>query len=615
MAKALPAGEEERRLVMARFWQSALGFWRGPGAPVAWALTIALVAIVLAQITVQYQITVWNREFFDALERRDGSTVWAQCLLLAGLAAISVALAVASVAGRFFTHIRWRRHLSNGLLDHWFWNGRYYRLNMMAGDHDNPELRIADDARVATDAPIDFAVGLLSAAVGAVTFITVLWRVGGGIEVAGWMVPGYLVVAAIVYSSITTGAMVLVGRSFVSVAETKNSVEADLRYFAVRLRENGESIALLGGEPEEREALGRRLDRIRDAWWSLAGQHMRTTTISQSNLLLAPTVPLLLCAPKYLAGTMSLGDVMQAATAFVAVQAAFNWLVDNYPRLADWKASAVRVGSLLRSLDVLEHAEAPGTVGQIVHSEGEGPALRLSDVSVTLDDGTGVVAETDVAIQRGERVLVVGESGSGKSTLLRAIAGLWPWGGGEVRLLPGARIFFMPQRPYLPIGSLKRVTTYPQAPDAVDDAAVRAALETAELGHLVDRLGDDEDWDRILSGGEKQRIAFARMFLLRPDIVIMDEATSALDTPTQDVMMRRLVENLPDSAVISVGHRSELEAFHDRRLTLARHPEGAKLVRDEALARVRTTASWLARRLSDPRARVFRRGKATHTAA
>jgi putative ATP-binding cassette transporter len=324
-------------------------------------------------------------------------------------------------------------------------------------------------------------------------------------------------------------------------------------------------------------------------------------------------VPLLLCAPKYLAGTMSLGDVMQAATAFVAVQAAFNWLVDNYPRLADWKASAVRVGSLLRSLDVLEHAEAPGTVGQIVHSEGEGPALRLSDVSVTLDDGTGVVAETDVAIQRGERVLVVGESGSGKSTLLRAIAGLWPWGGGEVRLLPGARIFFMPQRPYLPIGSLKRVTTYPQAPDAVDDAAVRAALETAELGHLVDRLGDDEDWDRILSGGEKQRIAFARMFLLRPDIVIMDEATSALDTPTQDVMMRRLVENLPDSAVISVGHRSELEAFHDRRLTLARHPEGAKLVRDEALARVRTTASWLARRLSDPRARVFRRGKATHT--
>ena len=616
MAKSLapPAGEEERRLVMLRFWEAALGFWRGPGAFAAWALTIGLVAVVLVQIAVQYQITVWNREFFDALERRDGSTVWAQCLLLAGLAAASVALAVVGVGGRFVTHIRWRRYLSSGLLDHWFWNGRYYRLNLMAGDHDNPELRIADDARVATDAPVDFAVGLLSAAVGAITFITVLWRVGGGIGVGGYEIPGYLVIAAIVYSSLTTGAMLLVGRRFVRVAERKNAAEADFRYFAVRLRENGESIALLGGEAEEREALGRRLDRIRGAWLALAGQYMRTTSISQSNTLLAPTVPLLLCAPKYLSGAMSLGDVMQAATAFVAVQAAFNWLVDNYPRLADWKASAMRVGSLLRSLDVLEHAEAPGTLGQIVHTEDDGPALHLCNVSVTLDNGTGVVAETDFGIEPGERVLVVGESGSGKSTLLRAIAGLWPWGGGEVRLRRGARIFFMPQRPYLPIGTLKRITAYPQAPDAVDDAAVRAALELAELGHLVDRLGEEDDWHRILSGGEQQRIAFARMFLLKPDIVIMDEATSALDTRSQDMMLRRMIEQLPESAVISVGHRSELEQFHDRRLTLARHPDGAKLVRDEALSARRSTSSWLARRLSDPRSKTLRSPGSNRTA-
>ncbi|BBK29595.1 ABC transporter permease [Allostella humosa] len=600
---------------MLRFWQAALGFWRGPSALLAWSLTIGLVLIVLGQIAIQYQITVWNREFFDALERRDGSTVWAQCLLLAGLAAAAVTLAVIGVGGRFFTHINWRRHVSNGLLDHWFWNGRYYRINLMAGDHDNPELRIADDARVATDAPVDFAVGLLSAVVGAITFITVLWRVGGGIGVSGYEIPGYLVIAAIVYSSMTTGAMLVVGRRFVTVAEHKNKVEADFRYFAVRLRENGESIALLGGEAEEREALGRRLDSIRGAWVALCGQYMRTTSISQTNTLLAPTVPLLLCAPKYLAGSMSLGDVMQAATAFMAVQAAFNWLVDNYPRLADWKASALRVGSLLRSLDVLEHAEAPGTMGQIVHTEDDGPALHLKDVSVTLDDGTGVVAETDFGIDRGERVLVVGESGSGKSTLLRAVAGLWPWGGGEVRVRKGARLFFMPQRPYLPIGSLKRITAYPQAPDAVEDDALRAALEMAELGHLVDRLHDDDDWDRILSGGEKQRIAFARMFLLRPDIIIMDEATAALDTRTQDLMLRRLIEQLPDSAVISVGHRSELEQFHDRRLTLARHPEGAKLVRDEALTRVGETAGWLARRLSDPRAKLLRRRRAAPSAS
>lgn len=305
MAKALQAGEEERRLIMARFWQSALGFWRGAGSATAWALTAALVAVVLAQIAIQYELTVWNRNFFDALERRDGSTVLSQCLVLLALVATSVGLGIASVAGRFYTHIRWRRHLSNGLLDHWFWNGRYYRLNMMRGDHDNPELRIADDARLATDAPIDFAVGLLSAAVGAITFITVLWRVGGGIEIGGWTIPGYLVVTAVLYSAVATGAMLVVGRRFVAVAERKNAIEADFRYCAVRLRENGESIALLEGEKEEREALGRLLDRIRSAWWALGGQHMRTTSVSQTNTLLAPTVPLLLCAPKYLAGTMS----------------------------------------------------------------------------------------------------------------------------------------------------------------------------------------------------------------------------------------------------------------------------------------------------------------------
>ncbi len=608
MAKALAAsvGEDARRFVMLRFWEAALGFWRGPGWLLAWALTIGLVCVVLAQVAIQYQITVWNREFFDALERRDAGTALEQCLLLLVLVAGAVLVAVIGVGGRFLTHVRWRRYLSQGLLDHWFWNGRYYRLNLISGDHDNPELRIADDARVATDAPVDFAVGLLSAAVGAVTFITVLWQVGGGIAIAGFELPGYLVIAAVLYSTMTTLAMLVVGRRFVAVAEGKNAAEADFRYFAVRLRENGESIALLGGEPEEREALGRRLDRIRDVWLALAGQYMRTTTISQSNTLLAPTVPLLLCAPKYLTGDLSLGDVMQAATAFVAVQAAFNWLVDNYPRLADWKASALRVGSLLRSLDRLEHAEAPGTVGRIERIEDDGPALRLRDVSVTLDDGTAVVAETDFGIDRGERILVVGESGSGKSTLLRAVAGLWPWGAGEVRVRRGIRMFFMPQRTYLPIGTLKRVTTYPQAPGAVEDAAVREALAHAGLEHLVDRIDDDEDWDRILSGGEKQRVAFARLFLLRPDIIVMDEATAALDSPTQDLLLQRVIDMLPGSAIISVGHRSELEDFHDRRLTLERRPEGGKLIRDEDLGQVRETAGWLARRLSGQRPRVFR---------
>ncbi|MGE0719849.1 MAG: SbmA/BacA-like family transporter, partial [Alphaproteobacteria bacterium] len=274
MAKALsaPAGEEQRRQVVLRFWESALGYWRGPGSGWTWALCIGLVVLVFVQIAVQYRITVWNRDFFDALERRDGSSLWSQALLLLPLSAAAVALAVAAVGGRMLTQIRWRRHLSAGLLEHWLWNGRYFQLNLMAGDHDNAEMRIAEDARVATEAPIDFAVGILTAAVTSVTFIAVLWRVGGSITVQGIEIPGFLVLTAVVYASLSTLATLTVARRFVAVAEHKNGREADLRYAAVRLRENGESIALLGGEAEERQGLGMLLDRVRGAWLDLMGQ-------------------------------------------------------------------------------------------------------------------------------------------------------------------------------------------------------------------------------------------------------------------------------------------------------------------------------------------------------
>ncbi|MET0531459.1 MAG: ATP-binding cassette domain-containing protein, partial [Microvirga sp.] len=289
--------------------------------------------------------------------------------------------------------------------------------------------------------------------------------------------------------------------------------------------------------------------------------------------------------PKYLAGTMTLGDVMQASSAFVTVQQSFNWLVENYPKLADWTASANRVAGLMAALDKLERAEKVGA-GRIDRSEeGEGSALQLNGVSVTLDDGTAVVGETEVAIDAGERVLVVGESGTGTSTLIRAIAGLWPWGEGQVLIRRGAKLFFMPQRAYVPIGTLKRAVAYPRSAEDVSDEAVVEALTDAGLGHLKDRIHDEEAaWERTLSGGEQQRLAFAQLFIQRPDIIVMDEATSALDPESQDVMMERIAERLPEAALVSVGHRPELEAFHDRRLVLARRENGARLVADEPLS-------------------------------
>jgi putative ATP-binding cassette transporter len=277
---------------------------------------------------------------------------------------------------------------------------------------------------------------------------------------------------------------------------------------------------------------------------------------------------------------MSLGEVMQAASAFVIVQTAFSWIVDNYPRFADWTASARRLASLLVSLDALDEAEKLG-VGYISQSGTHDAALKLVNLSVTLDDGTSVINDTEATVQPGEKVLVVGESGTGKSSLVRALAGLWPWGGGEIQFAYGAKLFLLPQRAYIPVGTLRRAAVYPMAVDEVEAEDVKKALEAVGLEQFADRLdAEDVNWDQTLSGGEKQRLAFARLLIHKPTIIVMDEATSALDPPSQERMMKVVAEQLPDTTLISVGHRPELEAFHERKLVMEARPEGAKLVRD-----------------------------------
>ncbi len=585
------ARRARRRHLVRRFWQSGKGFWsREGGVRIAWVLTVTLVVVVVLEIVVQYGINQWNRLFFDALEKRDSNAALVQGLIFPVLAAVSVGLGMTSVYVRMTLQRRWREWLNNHAVDYWMANGRYYQLNLVKGDHSNPEFRIADDLRIATDAPVDFLAGIASAALSAATFIVVLWTIGGSytfeIGGVGIYIPGFLVIAAVLYALIATVSMVLIGKRFVTVSEYRNQSEAEYRYALTRVRENGESIALLGGEEEERAGLDRGLKKVLHWWRELLGQHMRSTIVSQASGLIAPVVPVLLCAPKFLDGSMSLGQVMQAASAFVIVQTAFSWLVNNYPRFADWRASAQRVASLLVSLDRLDRAEEAG-IGRIEHSETKDAALRLKGVSVTLDDGTSVIDDTDVAIQPGEKVLVVGESGTGKSSLVRAVAGLWPWGEGEVQIGKGARIFLLPQRPYVPIGTLRRATTYPAAADEIADETVAEALEAVGLGEFVPKLDDDTPWEQTLSGGEKQRLAFARILIHKPEIIVLDEATSALDPPSQENLMRLLDERLEAVTIISVGHRPELEKVHERKLVLAPRAEGARLVRDEQLAPVK----------------------------
>ena len=585
----IPDEEQQgRQYLLARFWEAALGFWRKGGGRTAWALTFAVIAIALVNLGLQYRLNVWHRVMFDALDKRDGSGVLYQTVTFLPLIAALVGAAAAATYAKMTLQRRWRDWLNAHVLDQWLTRGRYYQLNLVSGDHTNPEYRVAEDLRLSVDAPVEFLVGVFSAVTSAIVFIGVLWFIGGELTIplgsTVLRIPGFLVVAAVLYAALASGSMVMLARGFVTVSENKNQAEADYRYMLTRLRENGESIAMLGGSNEERAGLDGAFATVRTRWYEMMMQYVRTTIVSHSSNGLAPVVPILLCAPKYVAGTMTLGEVMQAASAFMIVQVAFNWLVENYPRLADWTASASRLASLLVSLDRLERADGEETTGRIVRKPGEAGALRLRDLSVTLDDGSAVVNEADIEIVRGEKVLVVGESGTGKSTLVRAIAGLWPWGKGEI-LVQFDGLFFMPQRPYVPLGTLRRAVTYPLSPEEVEEAVVRATVEDVGLGHFLDRLDEETTWEHVLSGGEKQRLAFARVLLQRPEIIVMDEATAALDALGQEQLMRLLLERLPDATVISVGHRAELEAFHTRKLVLEYHADGARLVSDESIRR------------------------------
>jgi vitamin B12/bleomycin/antimicrobial peptide transport system ATP-binding/permease protein len=574
----------KRRYLIRRFWHSALRFWSLGGDRRAWPLSGGLLALILINLAFQYGINVWNRVIFDALEKRDSDTVFFLSVIFVPLAAASVVCGVANVYARMTTQRRWRAWLSNEVIERWLRNGRYFQLNLVSGDHDNPEYRIAQDLRMATDAPVDFAVGVVTAALSAATFITVLWTIGGALSLSirgfSISIPGFLVVAAVIYAVLASGLMLIIGRRFVMVSEGVNQAEAEYRYVLTRVRENGESIALLGGEEEERAGLYRTLGKVLREWRDLLGQHMRTTVVSLGSSLIAPVVPIILSAPKFLDGTMSLGQVMQAASAFTIVQAAFGWLVDNYPRLADWSAGARRIASLMVSLDALERAEYSKGMGRIQRSETDGVAVRLRNLSVTLDDGTAVIDEAEVVIEHGERVLVAGESGTGKSTLVRAIAGLWPWGEGSIEIQSGAKLFLLPQRPYVPTGTLRRAVAYPAPAEQWTVEQIGQALKCVGLGHLVDRLEEEAPWDQTLSGGEKQRLAFGRLILHRPNIVVLDEATSALDPPSQDKLMGLVSSELKDATLISVGHRPELEAFHSRKIVLERRRGAARFVSD-----------------------------------
>src|SRR5256714_9214352 len=416
---------------LRRFSRSAKGYWVGRGSGRAWLLTVSLIAVVFASLGITYGINLWNRHFFDALEAKNASVAFHQALLFPALIGLYVVLCVFAMWARMSMRRPWRAWLNDHLLRRWLTSSRFYKLELIGGDHKNPEHRINDDLRVAADMPVDFVTGFVTSLLSAATFIAVLWIVGGSftVEIGGHlvMIPGFLVIAAIVYALIANGSMLAIAFRFIPLTEQKNQAEAEYRYALTRVRENAESIALLGGAAAEQIRLGQTFGTVVARWRDLMAQHMRVVIISQGSAQLCGVVPILLCTPRYFDGTMTLGAIMQLASAFTIVQGALSWFMKNYTRLADWTASARRVGSLMLAIDALEASEATDAIGIERREDGQA-ALQLGELGVSLEYGRRIVRRANATIRRGERPLLTGGSGTVEPSLVGAIAGSWPWG-------------------------------------------------------------------------------------------------------------------------------------------------------------------------------------------
>ena len=561
-------------------WRLIKPYWTSEEKISAWLLLAAVVALTLGMVYMNVQFNDWYNLFYNSLQEKDKEAFFKLLGKFTILATIYIAMAVYAFYLNQMLQIRWRRWLTDDYLKQWLADRAYYRLQLTGSAGDNPDQRIAEDFKIFVDETLNLSLGFLNAMVTLGSFVGILWGLSGplafplnGAEIA---IPGYMVWAALVYAIVGTWLTHKIGKVLIGLNFSQQRYEADFRFALVRFRENTEGVALYAGEPDELRGFRSRFAGVVDNWWRIMKRQKVLNTFTIGYNQSAVIFPFVVAGNRYFAGTIQLGGLMQISNAFGQVQGSLSWFIGAYNTFAVWKATADR---LLGFHDAIEKARAEMcSKSGVQQSQDSGTDLVIDAVSLKLPDGSPLIATSSAVLRSGESVLIRGPSGSGKSTLFRAIAGIWPFGEGRIGRPGNAHVLFLPQRPYLPIGSLRDVVSYPARVDGFTDESISEALSVAGLPQLMARLDEQNNWSMQLSPGEQQRVAFARAILQQPAWLFLDEATSSLDEDSQQQLYQMLKEKLPQTNIISIGHRPSLQAFHARTLELKSDGHGSRVL-------------------------------------
>ena len=570
---------------LATIWRLAAPYFRSEDRLAGRVLLAAVVGCELSIVAINVLLNQWNNRFYNALQDRNWDAFVSELLIFCGLATAFIVLAVYQLYLNQWLQIRWRQWMTKALLGDWLDGANHYRMQLLGDAADNPDQRLTEDIQMFVERTLSIGIGLLGAVVTLGSFVIILWGLSAAAPLhmfgSDWAIPGYLVWAALIYALVGTLLTHWIGWPLVQLNFNQQRYEADFRFNLVRVRENSEQIALLRGEGAETGRLLDRFGRVVANFLLIMSRTKQLTFFTAGYQQVSIIFPYVVVSPAYFAGTMQLGGLMQSASAFNSVQTSLSFFITVYRQLAEWRAVIQRLAGFQLGAAAARAAAVTPPVIEVAAGAAQSP-VEIDDVAVDLPNGKPLVSGTGVSIPAGDRVLVTGPTGSGKSTLFRAIAGIWPFGKGRIVVPKDAQLMMLPQRPYFPVGTLADAVSYPREAGAFSHERIAEALRAVGLPALAGRLDEEAHWNRMLSLGEQQRLGIARALLQAPDYLFLDEATASLDEASEAALYRLLQERLPDTTLVSIGHRSTLIAFHRRRLSFERDGERHR-VRETAI--------------------------------